>query len=164
MDFERYTTRQLHQEHEATFDLCARLENTVAGSKWPPAADNPAALAALRTIESTIALEVMRHFDFEEKSLFPLLTEAGEGDIAQLLLEEHMVIRECATDLAALLARARAAALDAPGWTSLANAARELAERLVAHAQKEEMALLPALDDMLDEDTDRELLDTYLSS
>ena len=75
-----------------------------------------------------------------------------------------MVIRECATELAALLERARAAALDAPGWTSLANAARELAERLVAHAQKEEMALLPALDDMLDEDTDRELLDTYLSS
>ncbi len=163
MDLIRYTTRQLHQEHETTFDLCARLENAVSGPNWPPQGDDPAAVSTMRTIESTIALEVMRHFDFEEESLFPLLSEAGEADIAALLLEEHQVIRECATDLAGLLERARAGALDRAGWTSLANAARELAERLVAHAQKEEMALLPALDDALDEETDQRLLDGYLS-
>ncbi|HEY5633659.1 MAG TPA: hemerythrin domain-containing protein [Burkholderiaceae bacterium] len=163
MDLQRYTTRQLHQEHETTFDLCSRLENTVSGAGWPPAGNEAATVAALRTIESTIALEVMRHFDFEESSLFPLLEQAGEGDIAQLLIEEHQVIRECAAELGAALERARAGELGREGWTKLANTARELAERLVAHAQKEEMALLPALDDALDEETDRELLDAYLS-
>ncbi len=39
----------------------------------------------------------------------------------------------------------------------------ELAERLVTHVQKEEMALLPALDDLLDEDADRELQLAYAS-
>ncbi|MCL4747380.1 MAG: hemerythrin domain-containing protein [Burkholderiaceae bacterium] len=163
MDLIRYTTRQLHQEHETTFDLCARLENAVSGPNWPPSGDNGSAISVMRTIESTIALEVMRHFEFEEKSLFPLLSEAGEADIAGLLIEEHEVIRECASDLSGLLERARTGTLDKAGWTSLANAARELAERLVAHAQKEEMALLPALDDTLDEETDQRLLDGYLS-
>lgn len=73
------------------------------------------------------------------------------------------MIRECAAELGAALERARAGELGREGWTKLANSSRELAERLVAHAQKEEMALLPALDDALDDETDRELLDAYLS-
>jgi hypothetical protein len=39
--------------------------------------------------------------------------------------------------------------------------ALELAERLVSHVQKEEMSMLPALDDLLDEDADRELVLAY---
>ena len=37
----------------------------------------------------------------------------------------------------------------------------ELAERLVSHVQKEEMSLLPALEDILDEGTDHELACSY---
>jgi hypothetical protein len=33
----------------------------------------------------------------------------------------------------------------------------ELAERLVSHVQKEEMSMLPALEDLLDEETDAAL-------
>ena len=40
----------------------------------------------------------------------------------------------------------------------------ELVERLVSHIQKETMALLPLLDDLLDEDTDRELAMAYASA
>ncbi|HEX6265821.1 MAG TPA: hypothetical protein VFZ81_02870, partial [Burkholderiales bacterium] len=39
----------------------------------------------------------------------------------------------------------------------------ELAERLVAHVQKEEMSLLPALEDLLDEAADGELSAAYAS-
>ena len=39
--------------------------------------------------------------------------------------------------------------------------ALELAERLVSHVQKEEMSLLPALEDLLDEATDAELALAY---
>jgi hypothetical protein len=37
----------------------------------------------------------------------------------------------------------------------------ELAERLVGHVQKEEMSLLPALEDLLDEEADAELAGRY---
>ena len=39
----------------------------------------------------------------------------------------------------------------------------ELAERLVAHVQKEEMSLLPALEDLVDEEADGELAAAYAS-
>lgn len=40
----------------------------------------------------------------------------------------------------------------------------EIVERQVAHIQKETMALLPLLDDLLDDDTDRELSMAYASA
>ena len=40
----------------------------------------------------------------------------------------------------------------------------ELVERQVSHIQKETMALLPLLDDLLDEETDRELAFAYASA
>jgi hypothetical protein len=39
----------------------------------------------------------------------------------------------------------------------------ELAERLVAHVQKEEMSLLPSLEDLVDETADGELSTAYAS-
>lgn len=39
------------------------------------------------------------HFDFEERELFPRMVDAGEGDIAALLGEEHDAIREAAAEL-----------------------------------------------------------------
>ncbi len=40
----------------------------------------------------------------------------------------------------------------------------EIVERQVSHIQKETMALLPLLDDLLDDDTDRELSMAYASA
>jgi hypothetical protein len=39
-----------------------------------------------------------------------------------------------------------------------------MVERQVAHIQKETMALLPMLDDLLDDDTDRELSMSYATA
>jgi hypothetical protein len=44
---------------------------------------------------------------------------------------------------------------------SLRSLGLELAERLVSHVQKEEMSLLPALEDLLDEEVDHELASAY---
>jgi hypothetical protein len=63
------------------------------------------------------------------------------------------------------LARAAAAAplatAERPAFKRLAL---ELIERQVVHIQKETMALLPWLDDLLDDDTDRELAFAYAST
>jgi hypothetical protein len=59
------------------------------------------------------------------------------------------------------LARARAHRLDGPGWQSLKVSGMELVERLSSHAEKEQAALVPLIDELLDEQTDRELSETY---
>ncbi len=166
MEFERQTTRRLHEEHEASFDLCARFEHALAARArtGPPAAGDAQWAAMARRLDAEFGAEVLRHFDFEERSLFPLLEEFGEGDIASLLVEEHEAIRECAGQLMPLLARSFGSGVDAREWQALTMLGLELAERLVAHAQKEEMALLPALEDLLDEARDAELFGEYVLS
>lgn len=126
--------------------LCGRLEASL-GAGRPDAALLRAALAAIDE-------EVERHFVFEEKELFPRLEDAGEGDLVELLLEEHAAVRDAAHRFAA------AARQDPPG-AELRPAGFEFAERLASHAQKEEMSLLPALDNLLDEATDAELILGY---
>jgi hemerythrin-like domain-containing protein len=93
--------------------------------------------------------------------LFPRLQEAGDGDLATLLNEEHVTIRAVAQPIAALLREALAGALQPQQWQTLKTLALEFSERLGSHAQKEDGALLPLLDNMLDEDTDRELFGAY---
>ena len=148
MEFNRHISRRLHEEHGATLALWGKLEASLAGGKLDA--------TLVRIAAAALAEEVERHFRFEEEALFPRLAAAGEGDIAGLLTEEHAAIRAAAN---AFIALAKAD----PAQPRLKPLALELAERLVSHVQKEEMALLPALDDLLDEATDRELQLAYAS-
>ena len=164
MDFQRQTNRRLYEEHVATLQLLARVERVVTGraGAYPPAAgDDPAWLAFARTLLTAIEVEVARHFEFEERDLFPRLEEAGDGDLAALLNEEHVTIRAVAQPLAALLRQALAEGLQPQQWQAMKILALEFSERLGSHAQKEDGALLPLLDNLLDEDTDRALFGAY---
>jgi iron-sulfur cluster repair protein YtfE (RIC family) len=149
MEFQRHISRRLHEEHEATLALWGRVEATLAAGK------NDAAL--LKAAAAALERELGAHFGFEERSLFPRLAAGGEADIAELLKEEHDTIRAAAArfiELAReplLTAEKRALGL-------------ELAERLFSHVQKEEMSLLPMLDDLLDEETDDELASAYAAT
>lgn len=162
MEFNLNITRRLHEEHAATLTLWSRLEQLLAARsvQWPPVAGD-AVSACLRECAAALAQEVAEHFAFEEAQLFPRLEDGGEGDIAQLLAEEHGVIREAAEQFSALQAQAARGELDDAGWRRLKTLALELVERLVSHVQKEEMSLLPALEDLVDEDADRDLITEY---
>lgn len=153
MFFNRQTSLRLHEEHLATVQLWSRLEQTIV-TRAPEAE----LLESLRRCSAALDDEVTRHFHFEERELFTRLAESGEGDIAELLAEEHETIRTAARSLRELL---RLGQPDAAALQQLRALGLELAERLVAHVQKEEMALLPALEDLLDEETDRELALAY---
>lgn len=147
--FTRQVSRRLHEEHEATLALCSRLEASLAAGKSDP--------ALMRAAAAALAGEVERHFAFEDTELFPRLTAGGEGDLAELLQEEHVTIRAAAAQFIALVKE-----------NSFNNELRvvglELAERLASHAQKEEMSMLPALDELLDEETDHELAGIYAAA
>jgi len=164
MEFQRQISRKLYEEHIAVFGLLERFGLALAGLK---AQQQPASDALwsvlLAQLGSALQHEITRHFALEEDRLFPLLRARGEGELAELLLEEHEAIREVAHPLLGLVSRARLGELDAAGWRSLKANGLELVERLTSHAQKEQGALVPLVDEMLDEQTDDTLWNEYAS-
>ncbi len=165
MDFQRQTSQRLYEEHVTTQQLLTRLEAVLSGrgAAYPPAAGDPGWAAFARNLLTAIEVEVARHFEFEERELFPRLEESGDGELALLLAEEHGTIREVAQALGALVRRSLAQPLEEREWQSLKTLGLEFSERLGSHAQKEDGALLPLLDNLLEEDTDRELFGAYAS-
>lgn len=149
MEFNRRISRRLHEEHAATLALWARVEGSLAAGRPDP--------ALLKSAAAALEQELDRHFRFEEEELFPRLEAAGEGDIGELLREEHEVIRAAGRRFIDL------ARTDA-GNPVLKPLGLELAERLVGHVQKEEMAMLPALEDFIDEETDYALDGAYAAA
>jgi iron-sulfur cluster repair protein YtfE (RIC family) len=149
MEFNRHISRRLHEEHVATLALWGRLESVLAAGRHDG--------ALLKSAAASLERELDRHFRFEEAELFPRLAAAGEADIGELLREEHETIRAAGMRFIKLVSNE----ITDPEAKRLGL---ELAERLVSHVQKEEMALLPALDDFIDEETDHELDSAYAAT
>jgi hemerythrin-like domain-containing protein len=139
MHFTTQVSRRLHEEHDATLLLWARAQRDPLGIARE-------ALAALRG-------EIGRHFEFEEKSLFPLLAAGGQGELCDMLAGEHGVIRDAAAHAEALLAGGR--------HDALRLVMLQLAEEIISHASKEEVSLLPAVDDALSPEADEQLTLEY---
>lgn len=159
----RQTTHLLHDEHLATIALLDRLEGLLARNgpgKAPDPSDGTVG-RLLADLVASLSNETGRHFDFEEGNLFPRLDEAGDGFISQLLKEEHTAIRPLAGRLAALAGDARASGFSAEDWSTFHRLGLELVERQISHIQKEEMGLLPRLEDLLSDDDDIDLAARY---
>jgi len=139
MSLRTQVSRRLHEEHEATLALWGRVPRDPLGLARE-------ALAALKG-------EIGKHFEFEEKSLFPLLAVSGHGELCDMLSEEHEVIRHAAARAEAHLAAGRQ---DAARTVML-----QLADEIVSHASKEEVSLLPAVDDVLTDEMDEQLALEY---
>jgi hemerythrin-like domain-containing protein len=78
--------------------------------------------------------------------------------------EEHDAIREVAEELLPLARQVAQGIVDEEAWDRLRLGTLELIERQVSHIQKETMAMLPLLDDLLDPDTDGELALEYAAT
>jgi hemerythrin-like domain-containing protein len=164
MNFRRQVNHALDEEHRATLGLLARVEQAFVRIPRSGSARDPELSRLAALLASHIETDIVRHFDFEERELFPRLEAAGEGDIVGLLMEEHGAIRDVTAELLPLARAAGAGTLEAAGWEALKRGALEMVERLSAHIHKETMALLPMLDDLLDDDTDRELALLYATA
>ena len=162
MSFQRQVSHALDEEHRANLELLGRVEQALA--RAPRGGRDAELLRLVGAFGRHIEQDISRHFDFEESELFPRMAEAGDGDMAALLLEEHAAIRAVAAELLPLARAAAAGTLDDAGWDALKRGALEMVERQVAHIQKETMALLPLLDDLLDDESDRELAFAYAAA
>jgi hemerythrin-like domain-containing protein len=150
-------SRILDDEHRSNIALLGQVEAALGrASRF-----DPALAGMMGQLARAVEHDVDRHFKFEEESLFPRMADAGDGEMAALMIEEHDSIREVAAELLPLARLAAKGAIDEAGWSALRRCALELVERQVSHIQQETMALLPLLDDVLDDETDRELAFAY---
>jgi iron-sulfur cluster repair protein YtfE (RIC family) len=160
LSFSRHVPACLHREHVATLALLDRLDAALGQARRPPPPGDAAWAGLAAALAAGLAGEIDRHFAFEESALLPLLAERGDGDIAAVLAEEHVTIRAVAERLRPWLAAWPRAGAPSD-WAEFRALAGDLVERLSAHVQKEELALLPALDDALDPDADAALFERY---
>ena len=166
MDHVRHITRTLHDEHLATIALINRLEQRIMAHRPgnPPDVTEAEVSNLLRDIVGSVEAEIKSHFAFEEESLFPRLEEMGDAGIGELLTEEHHVLLPIGERLVALARAARQDGFSNDRWAEFRRLSGEFVERMIAHIQKEEMGLLPILDDIIDEDQDAELSTAYVMS
>jgi hemerythrin-like domain-containing protein len=158
MMFRRSTPRLLHDEHLATLSTLARVESRLLQRRGaPPDRTDAEELRTVDQLSRMLTMETTHHFDFEEEALFPILTERGEADLADILREEHDVLRDTSGEIVEIAKGSLGNGFSTASWADYCRLCAELVERLRAHIEKEEMALLPTLEDVLDADLDAEI-------
>lgn len=159
MSFRRHVARALHQDHIASRAILVRLEALLGqhGPDRPPAVAAGATASLLRDLVHALDVEIGPHFAFEEDAVFPFLAAGGDDEIGNLLADEHREILPLALRASDLARLGRDVGFSPAAWAEFHTVGAALAERLVAHIDKEDGALLPALDDALDPETDNSL-------
>jgi iron-sulfur cluster repair protein YtfE (RIC family) len=163
MEFSLHISRILHEDHQSTIEAMESLETMISGraASRPPDTSDPKTRAALREIATMVKAEIRDHFAFEENELFPRLAEFGDIAIGEHLTEEHALLLPVGQNLAALAAAAGAQGFTDASWAEFKAIGADLAERMFTHIQKEEMGMLPLLEDVIDSETDFELAERY---
>ena len=165
MTFANRISQVLHEEHRATVALMERLEQFLARQRGkPPAATDQATARLMSDLSAGVEAEVQRHFDFEEQQLFTFLDRAGDSAIGSHLASEHDAMRPLGKRLADLARAGAVGGFDPGGWDEFQRLGSELCERMLMHVQKEEMALLPLLDEMIDAETEAKLYESYVEN
>ncbi len=157
--FNTQVGRMLDDEHRNALDLLGRVEVALARAK---ACDAQLA-ALLREFADAMEVDFQRHFCFEEAHVFPLLDAAGESMVA-VMLQEHEDIRAVAAEVLPLARQAAGGGVAQDAWEPLRLGVLELVDRQVSHIQKETVAILPLLEDLLDARADGELALEYASA
>ena len=162
MDFTHTICRILHDEHHATIELLDGLEDLLArGRRGVPDLDSPGPRKVLGDLAAMTEQEVSRHFAFEEQQLFTRLSDAGDGAIGEHLTDEHQTILPVAQRLGEMASEALEDGMGELQWEEFRSLGAELIERMQAHIQKEEMALLPMLEETLEPEDDLALAEAY---
>lgn len=163
--FSNRVCQTLHDEHASNLALLERLGQLISHhGRTQPNNTDPAAGQLLSELRSGMANEVKRHFDFEENQLFPYLDSLGESAIGAHLADEHAVLRPLITQLTETAHAVSERGFDAPTWNEFRRAGAELCERLSAHIQKEEMSLLPLIEENMDPEIEMRLYQDYVEN
>ena len=159
MSFTNRISQTLHDEHSATVALMERLEQFLARNRSAGPPDSAAGNVARSTCDLSAGLgaEVERHFAFEENHLFKYLEVTADGGIGAHLTSEHAVIRPLGARVAEIAGAAAAKSFAPAEWEEFVRQGQELSDCLLAHVRKEEMALLPLIEENMDGETEARL-------
>jgi hemerythrin-like domain-containing protein len=162
-NFNNGVCQALHEEHATNIALLERVERLIARQgRTHPNKEDPAVRQLLSDLGTGMAKEVKRHFDFEENELFTYLDSIGESAIGTHLTDEHGVLRPLIAQLTEIAHTTMEQGFDAHTWDEFRRLGMELCERMPAHIQKEEMALLPLIEENMDSETAVRLCQDYL--
>ncbi len=166
MGFTNRINQKLHEEHRATVDLVERLENLLTRQRQSglPDVNDRTTAQLLADLAAALETEVLRHFAFEEDWVFSFLEATGETAIGQHLTSEHQAMRPVGVRLAALARTAASRGFDAGSWDEFRRLGSDLRERLGVHVEKEEVALLPLLEETMDAETEARLYQEYVEN
>jgi hemerythrin-like domain-containing protein len=166
MSFTNRISQTLHDEHGATVALMERLEQLLARGRrgGPPNSADSAVARLLSDLSTGVEAEIERHFAFEENQLFPYLEAIGDVDIGAHLTGEHEAMRPLGMRVAAIARTALTNGFAAADWEEFTRLGQELSERMLAHVQKEEMALLPVIEENMDDETEMRLYEEYVEN
>ncbi len=164
MNFSNRICQTLHDEHLANIALLQRVGQLLAAQGPIPPDNNQAVQRLLSDLGSSMASEVKRHFDFEESALFTYLDSIGESAIGIHLTEEHSMLRPLISQLCETAHGRRERGFDVDSWHQFRRLGAELCGQLSAHIQKEEMALLPLIEENMDSATENRLYQDYMEN
>jgi hemerythrin-like domain-containing protein len=164
MSFTNRISQALHDEHGATVALMERLEQMLARARrsGPPNTADSTVARLLSDLSTSMDAEVERHFAFEENHLFTYLEAMGDGGIGAHLTSEHAAMRPLAVRVAAIARAAAANGFTPADWEEFMRLSQELGDCMLAHVQKEEMALLPVIEETMDSETEARLYQEYV--
>lgn len=144
------TGQLLHDDHHRAIDLLnafeAYLERTTEDD-IPPL--DPDARALLAALGKELGQDLERHFILEEQYLFPPIAAAGAYEMTADLSADHETLRPLVRRIARLCALALREGFDEESWPVFRHFGHQLIDSLVLHIQKEETALLSAVDAVL---------------
>lgn len=166
MSFNNRISQALHDEHGSTVALMERLEQLIARHRrgGPPAVSDPVVSRLLSDLSAGVEGEVARHFAFEENHLFTYLREVGDVAIGEHLTSEHVAMRPLGMRIAEIAGSSVARGFEPAEWTEFCTLGQQLADQMLAHVQKEEMALLPLLEETMDAETEARLYLDYVEN
>jgi hemerythrin-like domain-containing protein len=164
MNYSGQTARMLHDDHVAALRILERLGGMLSGGQAMADVGDTVVARLLSDLDGALESELRPHFAFEEDQLFKRLSDNGYGAMADHLTEEHEVILPLAAGILALARAARATGFTAESWGKFTRQGNEFIDRLTSHIHKEDMALLPLIDDLLDKESDDTLALLYAQS
>jgi hemerythrin-like domain-containing protein len=163
MNFSNRICQTLHDEHLANIALLQRVGQLLAQGRDPPNIEQ-SVQRLLSDLDSGMAKEVKRHFDFEERALFAYLDSIGESAIGAHLTQEHAMLRPLIAQLCETAHATKERGFDAESWNQFRRLGAELCGQLSAHIHKEEMALLPLIEENMDPETEIRLYQDYMEN
>ena len=166
MSFTNRISQTLHDEHVATVALMERLEKLLARGRrgGPPDTSDSTVARLLSDLSTGVEAEVERHFAFEEDHLFTYLAEMGDIGIGAHLTSEHAAMRPLGARVATIARAAVAKGFTPEEWDEFIRLGQGLSDLMLAHVQKEEMALLPVIEESMDAETEARLYQEYVEN